>query len=46
VTADWQAADSLYLSFGWRHLYRECEEGGSACEDAMSGPLAGVTWRL
>lgn len=46
VTANWQATDSLYLSFGWRHLYLDFEDGGTVFEGAMSGPVVGATWRF
>lgn len=46
VTANYQATDNLYLSFGYRHLYLDYSDGGTEFEGAMSGPLIGATWRF
>lgn len=46
VTANYQATDNLYLSAGWRHLHIDYEDGGTAFEGSMSGPLVGATWRF
>lgn len=43
VTANWQARDDLWLSFGWRHLAVDYSEGGTVFDGAMSGPLLGLT---
>lgn len=43
VTANYQARDNLYLSFGWRHLAVDYAKGGTVFDGAMSGPLVGVT---
>lgn len=46
VTANYQATDNLFLSFGYRHLYLDYQDGGTVFEGAMSGPLIGATWRF
>lgn len=46
VTANYQATDSLYLSFGWRHLYLDYSDNGTLFEGAMTGPVVGATWRF
>lgn len=46
ITANYQATERLYLSLGWRHLYLDYSDGGSRFDGAMTGPLAGVTWRF
>jgi hypothetical protein len=46
VTANYQATEALYPSFGWRHLYVDYTENGASFEGAMSGPVLGVTWRF
>jgi hypothetical protein len=46
VTANYQATDTLFLSFGWRHLCIDCAEGGATFEGAMSGPVIGATLRF
>lgn len=46
VTANYQASDNLYLSVGWRHLFVDYRDGGTAFEGAMSGPVIGATWRF
>lgn len=46
VTANYEATENLYLSAGWRHLYLDYEDGGTAFEGSMSGPLVGATWRF
>lgn len=43
VTANYQATESLWLSFGWRHLAVDYSDGGTVFDGAMSGPLLGVT---
>lgn len=43
VTANYQATDSLWLSFGWRHLAVDYSDGGTVFDGALSGPLVGVT---
>lgn len=42
-TANWQAREGLWLSFGWRHLAVDYSEGGTVFDGAMSGPLLGLT---
>lgn len=46
VTANYQATENIYLSIGYRHLYLDYEDGGTAFEGSMTGPLLGVTWRF
>lgn len=46
VTANYQATDNLFLSFGYRHLYLDYSDDGTVFEGAMSGPLVGATWRF
>jgi len=46
VTANYQATDNLFLSFGYRHLYLDYRDGGTVFKGAMSGPLIGATWRF
>jgi hypothetical protein len=46
VTANYQATDNLFLSFGYRHLYLDYQDGGTVFEGAMSGPLIGATWQF
>lgn len=46
VTANYRASDNLYLSAGWRHLSLDYSDGGTVFDGAMSGPVAGVTWRF
>ncbi len=46
VTANYQATDNLYLSFGWRHLYLDYADNGTLFEGAMTGPVIGATWRF
>ncbi|WP_333712941.1 hypothetical protein [Yoonia sp.] len=46
VTANYQATDSVYISAGWRHLYVDYAEGGTAFEGAMTGPVIGATLRF
>lgn len=46
VTANYEVNDRLYLSAGWRHLYVDYSDGGSAFKGAMTGPLLGATWRF
>lgn len=46
VTANYRATDRLHLSAGWRHLYLDYRDGGTAFEGAMSGPLVGATLRF
>jgi hypothetical protein len=46
VTANYQATDNLYLSFGWRHLYLDYSDNGTLFEGAMTGPVIGATWRF
>jgi len=46
VTANYQATDNLFLSFGYRHLYLDYQDGGTVFEGYMSGPLIGATWRF
>lgn len=46
ITANYQATERLYFSLGWRHLYLDYSDGGSRFDGAMTGPLAGVTWRF
>lgn len=43
VTANYQATDTLWLSFGWRHLAVDYSDGGTVFDGALSGPLVGVT---
>jgi hypothetical protein len=44
VTANYQASDRVFLSFGWRHLYVDYSEDGTEFEGALSGPLVGATF--
>ncbi len=44
VTANYQARDNLFVSFGWRHLAVDYSKGGTVFDGAMSGPLLGVTF--
>lgn len=46
VTANYQATDSLYLSFGYRHLYVDYDSGGASIKTNISGPLLGATLRF
>lgn len=46
VIANYQASENLFLSVGYRHLYLDYRDGGTAFEGSMSGPLLGVTWRF
>lgn len=46
VAANYGMSDNLYLSGGYRHLYVDYSDGGTAFEGAMSGPVVGATWRF
>lgn len=46
VTANYQATDSLYLSFGYRHLHVDYDSGGASIRTNISGPLLGATFRF
>ncbi|MDG4649747.1 hypothetical protein P6F26_14980 [Roseibacterium sp. SDUM158017] len=46
VTANYRAMDSLFLSFGYRHLRLDFEEGGPSFEGSMGGPVLGATFRF
>lgn len=46
ATANWQATDNLYLSVGFRQLYLDYDQGGTAFKVKMAGPLLGATWRF
>ncbi|WP_292294824.1 hypothetical protein [Marivita sp.] len=46
ITANYQATENVYLSFGYRHLFVDYRDGGTEFEGSMTGPLAGVTWRF
>ncbi|MDM7457859.1 MAG: hypothetical protein P3W94_000555 [Paracoccus sp. (in: a-proteobacteria)] len=46
VTANYQVADNLYLSVGWRHLHVDYSDSGTVFDGALSGPLLGATWRF
>lgn len=46
VTANYQATESLYLSFGYRHLYVDYDSGGTSIKANISGPLLGATLRF
>lgn len=46
VTANYQAAENLFLSVGYRHLHVDYRDGGTVFEGAMSGPLLGATWHF
>ncbi|MFU8836599.1 MAG: hypothetical protein ACNA7F_15200 [Roseovarius sp.] len=46
VTANYQATENLFLSFGYRHLYLDYKGGGTVFKGYMSGPLIGATWQF
>ena len=46
ATANFQMTENLFLSLGYRHLYLDYSDGGTAFEGALSGPLLGATWRF
>lgn len=46
MTANYQMTDSLYVSGGYRHLYVDYSEDGTAFDGAMSGPVVGLSWRF
>lgn len=46
ITANYQATERLYLSFGWRHLYLDYSDNGTLFDGAMTGPVIGATWRF
>lgn len=46
VTANYQATENLFLSFGYRHLHVDYRDGGTVFDGAMSGPLIGATWQF
>lgn len=46
VTANYKISDRLYLSGGYRHLYVDYSDNGTAFEGAMSGPVLGATFQF
>jgi hypothetical protein len=46
VTANYRVSDTLFLSFGYRHLYLDYSDDGTAFEGALSGPVIGATFRF
>jgi hypothetical protein len=45
-TANWEIRDTLVLSIGYRQLNVTYDEGGTAVDARMSGPILGLTWRF
>ena len=46
VTANYKATENAYVSIGYRPLYLDYEDGGTAYKGSMTSPLVGVTWRF
>lgn len=43
ATLNWRAAEGVFLSAGYRHLWLDRNSNGATFEGQLSGPLAGVT---
>ncbi|WP_027017205.1 outer membrane beta-barrel protein [Comamonas composti] len=46
ASLNYEIRNSLYLSFGYRHLKVNYRDGGQRLDFSMSGPLVGATYRF
>lgn len=44
VTVNYRATDRLFISAGWRELYVDYDDDGTAFDGSMAGPVIGATW--